>query len=323
MPLRPLLLLALLLSLPACDSLLARRIVQAPNTRLWPLATPATQPANVPGPAWLNVQRTLTIPVQNASLSAWVLEPTPPDSPSPATQPTLPPSPPRATILVLHGIDANAFYLLPTGNYLRHAGYRVVLVDLRGHGQSTGEFITYGVQESADLSAVLDYLDHEHLLAGPVGVYGISYGAATAIQFAARDPRVKAVVAVASYATFRAEVPHFGRTLMPFIGWWISDAHFDSLVDQAGQLAHFDPDAASPLRAITQTHTPILLLHGAIDMINPADSSRQLHAAAPDHTQLILLQAEGHTIAQLDPTGQIKHETLQWFQENLPAPKNQ
>ncbi len=257
MPLRLFFILALCLALVSCDTLLAHRIVQAPNTRLWPLAAPATQPANVPGPAWLNVQRTLTIPVQNASLSAWVLDPPSTPNPSdPATHPTLPPPQPRATILVLHGIDANAFWLLSTGEYLRHAGYRAVLVDLRGHGQSTGEFITYGVQESADLSAVLDYLDHEHLLAGPVGVYGISYGAATAIQFAARDPRVKAVVAVAPFATLRAEVPHFGRTLLPFIGWFISDAHYNTLLNQAGQLAHFDPDQASPLRAITHTRAP-------------------------------------------------------------------
>ncbi len=56
-------------------------------------------------------------------------------------------------------------------------------------------------------------------------------------------------------------------------------------------------------------------------MINPTDSSRQLHAAAPDHSRLIILPGEGHLISGLDPTGAVEHETLNWFQQNLAAAK--
>ena len=44
---------------------------------------------------------------------------------------------PKAVILV-HGIDANRRALLPEAEVLSEAGYHLVMIDLRGHGQSQG-----------------------------------------------------------------------------------------------------------------------------------------------------------------------------------------
>lgn len=42
-------------------------------------------------------------------------------------------------------------------------------VDLRGHGESSGRWLTYGVRESADLKALVDRLAERRLLAGGLG----------------------------------------------------------------------------------------------------------------------------------------------------------
>ena len=110
---------------------------------------------------------------------------------------------PRGTILVLHGILARSATMLPAAGALADSGYRAVLVDLRGHGRSTGEYMTFGLQEAKDLSQVIDALEQRGLVAGNVGVYGISYGATTSIHLAAVDCRVRAVVAVEPFATAR------------------------------------------------------------------------------------------------------------------------
>jgi len=86
--------------------------------------------------------------------------------------------PPRATIFVLHGIRDQKEGLRHWADHLSEAGYRAVLVDSRGHGHSTGDWLTYGVQESRDLSQLVDALAAD----GPVGVMGISYGGATAVE---------------------------------------------------------------------------------------------------------------------------------------------
>ena len=81
-------------------------------------------------------------------------------------------------------------------------GFALVLL-LVPHGHSTGEWLTYGPREAEDLSQVIDELDRRKLLEGRLGVYGISYGATTAIHLAAIDPRVEAVVAVAPFGSMR------------------------------------------------------------------------------------------------------------------------
>ena len=55
---------------------------------------------------------------------------------------------------------------------LAFAGYRVALVDLRGHGRSTGEYLTYGVREAQDVSQVIDAMEQQQLIAGTIGVFG-------------------------------------------------------------------------------------------------------------------------------------------------------
>jgi pimeloyl-ACP methyl ester carboxylesterase len=68
-----------------------------------------------------------------------------------------------------------------------------VLVDAVGHGASPGKWLSYGVFDAPALSQLLD---RAGLGTAPTGVMGISYGAATAIEWAGSEPRVAARVAV-------------------------------------------------------------------------------------------------------------------------------
>ena len=149
------------------------------------------------------------------------------------------PASPRGTVFVLHGIRDSKASMRGWGEMLARAGYRAVLVDSRGHGRSTGDWLTYGVNESRDLAQVLDLLASRGQVAGEVGVMGISYGAATAIQWAGLDARVKAVIAVAPFASLRDVVPGYSPVPLP-------DAFLRRAIDLAGLRGGFDPDAASP-----------------------------------------------------------------------------
>ena len=86
--------------------------------------------------------------------------------------------------------------MLPAARKLARDGYRVVLVDLRGCGRSSGEWISWGGIEIHDMSQLLDELHRRGLADDRVGVVGFSYGGSLGIQLAAVDRRVKAVVAL-------------------------------------------------------------------------------------------------------------------------------
>src|SRR5208337_925047 len=105
-------------------------------------------------------------------------------------------SAPRGTVVLLHGYGLAQFSMAPWALRLAQAGWRCVLVDLRGHGKSTGKRIYFGLQETNDLRQLLDRLDHDGQLMPPVAAVGESYGAAIAVRWMTVDPRVHAVVAI-------------------------------------------------------------------------------------------------------------------------------
>jgi pimeloyl-ACP methyl ester carboxylesterase len=210
--------------------------------------------------------------------------------------------------------------MLRVGKRLAHEGYRAVLVDLRGHGESTGSWLTYGVVESRDLSQVLDALEREKLTAGQVGVYGASYGGAIALMLAGRDPRVRAVVSVASFATMREEVPYFIRHSSRVPAWFVSDRAISCAITDAGKLAEFDPNECTPLAAIQRTKAQVLLLHGQPDEKVPVEHGRQMHAAAPLHSELIVTASPGHDAFCGDRGGVITRAMTAWFARWLATP---
>ena len=79
---------------------------------------------------------------------------------------------------------------------LVEAGFRVVTVDQRGMGETSGEWPTYGSLPLAhDLMALIRHLD-----AGPAIIYGTSNGAAAGVNIAAEAPElIRGLVLVAPF----------------------------------------------------------------------------------------------------------------------------
>lgn len=279
----------------------ASAIVYAPNAGHPP--DPAADPAPPAMPPTL-AARSMRVDVgpPRASLALLIIEPDPA---------------PRETVFVLHGVRGQKEDMLDWGQRLATAGYRAVLVDARGHGRSSGDFLTYGVVESRDLSQALDALTAQGLAPGRVGVMGVSYGAATAVEWAGADPRVAAVVAVASFASLRAVIPGYAPRFIPLVGSLVPDFLLARAVDRAGRTGAFDPDAASPLLAVTRTRAPVLLLHGSEDTNISPFHSEMIHARAPDHSEVVIVDGADHENIMADSTGEVWRRSKAWFARAL------
>ncbi len=288
-----------------CAPLLTEAIVSTPN-RLNPLVGSVE---DLPGVSpVMGIRERFYVPVSQTSpveIAVSVIDP-----PDPTVEPC-------GTILVVHGIRAQGLWMRGIGRELIGAGYRVVLVDLRGHGASTGETLTFGVQEARDLSHVMDEVEARGLLAGQFGVFGYSYGATTSILLAALDTRVAALVATAPFATAEDELPHYVRTILPGVGHLLRDADYQEMLNEAGRRGEFDPRDANAIRAITHVQAPVLLLHGVDDLVVPPENSVRIRDAAPAIAELELVPDTGHFGIWLDYDGRIARRTIQWFDEHL------
>jgi pimeloyl-ACP methyl ester carboxylesterase len=286
-----------------CARLLGNAMVRTPF-QVNPFASQAS--LSPPARDLLGIDQQFRVDVgpPEASLSVSVIDPESGD-------------PPRGTVLVLHGIWNSSFWMLGTARMLSEDGYRAVLVDLRGHGRSSGEWLTYGVCEAQDISQVIDVLEERDLIAGALGVYGISYGATTSIHLAGGDTRIASVVAVAPFSTMRDVVNDYARTALPGIEQVIDDDTFDQAVDEAGEVADFDPAVASAINAIKRTKANVLIVHGTDDWLIPSYHAVRLYEAGRGHTELVLVPRTGHIKIWFDPTGEVAHQTRRWFEKTL------
>jgi pimeloyl-ACP methyl ester carboxylesterase len=193
--------------------------------------------------------------------------------------------PARGLLVYFHGAGDNKDAAVGMAARFAPLGYDVAAYDARAHGDSTGDLCTYGAIEKHDLGRVLDTLAIRGAAVGRTLLLGHSMGAAVALQAAAVEPRVRAVVAVSPFSDLRAAA----RGIAPF---FVSDWSLDASLRRAESLAHFRVGDASPVEAVRTLEIPILLIHGEHDTKLPPDHSRRILAAAR-HAKMLLLPA-GH-----------------------------
>ena len=105
-------------------------------------------------------------------------------------------------LILLHGQGDNRAGMSGFAQFLLPAGYSVVMMDSRAQGESGGDEATYGWKERYDTSAIFDALKPSEKV-NRVFALGVSMGAAIALESAAVEPRIKAVVAEDPLANLR------------------------------------------------------------------------------------------------------------------------
>ncbi|NYZ61774.1 alpha/beta fold hydrolase [Luteimonas deserti] len=210
--------------------------------------------------------------------------------------PATPAPTPRGTVLLLHGWMMDGGSLLPWALALGQAGYRTIALDLRNHGRSGSGPSGYGTREAGDVVDAVAALRARGEIVGPLHVFGVSYGAATAL-FAAADPRLGAshVVALESFdnagAAIRDMVPHMleedagplrERLTRRWLRWRIDGGVVDAAIARAGETLALPLDAVDVGAALADvTDACVLLVHGTADRHVPVSHGRALAAAVP------------------------------------------
>lgn len=194
------------------------------------------------------------------------------------------PSHNRAAVIVLHGFRGDRTDLLPTGVLLHRHGYGVLLASFRAHDRSEGELITLGKNHLEDIAAW-----HQYLLArrevdpARVGLLGESLGGALAIQYAAHNPNIHALVLDSVMASFddALDIAVHNHTILP------SFPVSSLLTFWAERETGVDSVQIDPLAWISQiSPRPVLILQGGADNRIPLESGQTLFLAAGEPKEL-------------------------------------
>lgn len=122
-------------------------------------------------------------------------------------------------VLCLHQLSLNRDSFSHFAMRLAALGFLVMVLDLRGHGESVtrdGETFSYETMLPADFNKIpgMDveeakeiFRDHYHIEPNNIGIVGASIGANAALIAEARDPRIAFAVALSPGLDFRGLQP--------------------------------------------------------------------------------------------------------------------
>lgn len=173
---------------------------------------------------------------------------------------------------------------------LNALGYRVAVLDPRGHGDSGGVY-GFNLHEHHDVAAVVKALQATVSFDG-IAMAGLSYGASIAISATARHPElpVTSLLLISAVADFGMIMPRI--SINPFT------IHRHIAFSQAFHRPRFDLAARRgakirPLDDIVNVHVPVDFIHVKNDWLINHAHSEALFAAANEPKELHLIDIPG------------------------------
>ena len=208
-----------------------------------------------------------------------------------------PRSPNSDWMLVFHGVSDNRTGVLGAAELLLRHGYSVVMMDSRAHGESGGDMATYGWKERYDTVAITDaFCSQENVR--HLGALGVSMGAAIALQSAAVEPRIEAVVAEDPFADLReVSYDYAGMELSPILGKTLFRPATVYAMSGMARAGGFSPDDVSPVKAVAARPFPVLLICGTRDHRIPCRHAEMIYEAARGPKELWVAQGAEHASA--------------------------
>lgn len=179
------------------------------------------------------------------------------------------------TAIVLHGYQSQATDMIVIGKMYNDMGFKVMLVNLRGHGESEGDFTTFGHYEKQDLKKWINYALRTYGNTDNILLHGVSLGAATVMLASAINipENVKLIVADCGFTTLLGMLafnikPKPLFLFLPGVNLFTYYNHRFLLRD------------VSPLRAVVKGRIPLFIYHGTSDSKVPFKMGERLIAAA-------------------------------------------
>lgn len=193
-------------------------------------------------------------------------------------------------VMFLHGYSGTRAHALYWAPLFWERGCHYLAYDHRGHGESSDALHTYGFFEKRDALAALDWLTaRTGLQVRDVGVAGVSYGAATALQMAPLAPDLAFVIADSPYSSLEDILAYQAEQQFGNVG----RAFLQGAIFNAELLTGIDADLVSPETAVADANLPILLIHSATDAFTPAAHSRAIFANSDQRETVLLINEWG------------------------------
>ena len=178
-------------------------------------------------------------------------------------------------VLLMHGVKSNRLSMVDRALLFNKHGYSVMLIDLQAHGQTSGDFISFGYLESTSARNAVSFL-RKVKSCEKIASIGISLGGAASL-LGSKPLDVDAMVLESVYSKIELAVENrvnmrlgdTAKLLAPFLYYQLPLKHGISL------------ESLSPIDSIKKVTSPLLIIAGSEDKHTTIQESKALFNAAP------------------------------------------
>lgn len=196
-------------------------------------------------------------------------------------------------VLLHHGFTSHAVDNSTHAKFFHELGYEVMLLDLRAHGESEGQYVGFGVLDRFDTLEWIKYCRGRFGEDIKIVLHGTSMGATTVLMALGLPEVQQSVSAVIADCAFTSPGEIFSHVIK-------KDYHLppepiiklNGLYSQA--LAGYRFDEYSTVDALRDNAVPVLFIHGREDKFVPTWMSERNYEVCASKKRLLFVDNAGH-----------------------------
>lgn len=194
-------------------------------------------------------------------------------------------------VIAVHGYMGSGTDMIPYVEKFRSYGYNGLIIDLRAHGRSEGQYIGMGWLDRYDLRMWIDKIIEENKNCKII-LYGISMGAATVSMTTGEElpKEVKLAIADCGYTSVWEEFSvHLKKILhvLPFPLLYVASFMSKMFVGYGFK-------EASTIKQLKKSKTPTLFIHGKKDKFVPFSMLDKIYKSAQCEKEKLEIEEAAH-----------------------------
>lgn len=196
--------------------------------------------------------------------------------------------------------------------FWHNQGCSILFAEQRGHGNSTGEYITFGLKERFDCRDWVQWVDtHVNEEGLPIYLAGVSMGATTVLMAAGLElpAHVRGVIADCGFTSAHDIWHHVVRNNM-HLNYRLRGKMVERICQKRIQCG---PNSYSTLQAMQTGTTPVLFIHGTDDRLVPVTMTYQNYRACTAPKKLLIVPGADHALSYYTDPGAYEQAFVDFF----------
>lgn len=194
-------------------------------------------------------------------------------------------------VFAVHGYTGSARQMTRWNRQLYELGYNVFAPDLRGHGESAGDYYGMGWLDQEDLHDWLDLLIEKYPDAN-ITLYGVSMGASAVLNLASSElpPQVDSVIADSGFTSVASIFETQIQSILKLPALPILNP-----ANTVSQLRiGLDFYEASTVEQVRKIELPVFYIHGGNDTFVPVENVYELADATKAPHEVWIIEEANH-----------------------------